>query len=288
MKPTTALRYDFYTIASSQFAQAFGAFSPRLKLTRFFGKRAGVYAYVGRFFEPPSFENVSPQAAYLLNLPLQPAVARFDLKPERDTQLEFGGHIPVGSGDLGFRVWQKNANDLIDDTQVGVTLLHQDINYELGRLSQEALNYVQPLPRNGRAYFSVAHVVSLNKGCETQLLAPCFGSPAGFTPADHEQSWSMAGGALLEDRRGGWTSFTGEYGSGLSSAVCPAGTPGNCKETPHTIFSLEEGLPIGPHAALTLNVQNLLNDRYYVTLLNAQGTHFAAPRIVSVGFRITQ
>ena len=35
---------------------------------------------------------------------------------------------------------KRTPNDLIDDTQVGVTLLHQDINYELGRLSQEALN----------------------------------------------------------------------------------------------------------------------------------------------------
>ncbi len=181
------LRYDFFSIKSTDFGEGFGAFSPRLKLTRFWGPRANVYAYVGRFFEPFSLENVSPDAAQLLNLPLQPTAAQFDLKPERDTQLELGGHIPLGSGDLGFRVWQKNANDLIDDTQVGVTLLHQDINYTLGRLSQEALNYTQPLARGGRFYASVAHVISLNSGCETQLLAPCFGQPTGFTPADHEQ-----------------------------------------------------------------------------------------------------
>lgn len=36
------LRYDYFTIASKGFAQGFGAFSPRLKLTRFFGKRARV------------------------------------------------------------------------------------------------------------------------------------------------------------------------------------------------------------------------------------------------------
>ncbi|MBV9233119.1 MAG: TonB-dependent receptor, partial [Candidatus Eremiobacteraeota bacterium] len=59
------LRYDFFTIRSAQFAQGFGAFSPRVKLTRSFGKRANVYAYVGRFFEPFSFENVSPRAAQL-------------------------------------------------------------------------------------------------------------------------------------------------------------------------------------------------------------------------------
>lgn len=280
------LRYDFFTLKSSEFAQAFGAVSPRFKLTRYFGTRANVYAYIGRFFEPFSFENVSPSAAQLLNLPLQPTVAQFDLKPERDTQLELGGHVPLGRGELGFRVWQKNANDLIDDTQVGVTLLHQDINYVLGRLSQEALNYVQPLSRSGRAYLSVAHTVSLNKGCETQLLAPCFGSPTGFTPADHNQAYSVAGGLLMNDRRGGWFSADVEYGSGLSSGFCPATTPGYCEVTPHTIFDVADAIPIGPRTALTLGIQNVLNDRYYVTLINAQGNHFAPPRTFTMGFQI--
>jgi hypothetical protein len=280
------LRYDFFTIKSLEFAAEFGAFSPRLKVIRYLGKRTNLYAYVGRFFEPFSFENVSPTAAQLLNLPLQPTPAQFDLKPERDTQLEFGGHLPLGSGTLGFRIWQKNANDLIDDTQVGVTLLHQDINYELGRLSQEALNYVQPLARNGRVYFSVAHTVSLNKGCETQLLAPCFGSPSDFTPADHNQAYSAAGGILINGSRGGWFSLDGEYGSGLSSEICPPDTPGYCAVTPHTIVNLGNGIAIGPHAALTLSIANIFNDRYYVTLLNAQGNHSAAPRTLTIGLQV--
>jgi len=281
------LRYDFFTIKSTQFAQGFGAFSPRLKITRFYGQRASVYVYIGRFFEPFSLENVSPIAAQQLNLPLQPTVAQFDLKPERDTQLELGGHIPVGSGDLGFRVWQKNANNLIEDTQVGATLLHQDINYGLGRLSQEAINYTQPLSRSSRAYLSIAHVVSLNSGCETQLLAPCFGQPAGFTPADHEQRYSVASGVLTNDRRGGWFSFDAEYGSGLSSHSCPDDTPGFCKATPHTTFNAEKGIAIGPKTALTFDIQNLLNDRYFVTLLNAQGNHYATPRTLYMGIRVT-
>lgn len=281
------LRYDFFTIRSTNFAQGFSAFSPRLKLTHFLGSRASLYAYIGRFFEPFSLENVSPATAHLLNLPLQPSFAQFDLRPERDTQLEFGGHVPLGSGDLGFRVWQKNANDLIDDTQVGLTLLHQDINYVLGRLSQEALNYTQTMRGSERVYFSVAHVVSDNKGCETQLLAPCFGSPTDFTPADHEQNWTIASGMLLPNRHGGWFSADTEYGSGLSSAVCPPGTPGNCKMTPHTTFNVEQGIAVGPKTALTLDVQNLLNDRYYVTLLNAQGDHYAAPRTFNFGMRFS-
>ncbi len=279
------LRYDFFSIRSTSFARDFGAFSPRVKLTRFLGPRASIYAYLGRFFEPFSFENVDPHAAQLLNLPLQPALAQFDLKPERDTQLEFGGHVPLGPGSIGFRVWQKNANDLIDDTQVGVTLLHQDINYTLGRLSQEAVDYSTPLARNGRAYLSVAHTLSLNKGCETELLAPCFGSPTIFTPADHDQSYSVAGGILTNDARDGWFSADAEYGSGLSSASCPPSTPGFCKRTPHTIFAVEKGVAIGPRMALTVRMQNLLNDRYFVTLLNAQGNHYAPPRTLDIGLR---
>ena len=282
------LRYDFYTEKSTSFDDGFGAFSPRFKLTRFIGKRASLYAYIGRFFEPPSFENVGPQAAYLLNLPLQRQPAAFDLLPERDTDLELGGHIPFAGGDLGFRVWQKNANNLIDDTQVGVTMLHQDINYLLGRLSQEAINYVRPLSYNSRFYLSGAHVISLNSGCETQLLAPCYGQPTGYTPADHEQRWSIESGVLTNDRRGGWFSMDGEYGSGLSSAVCPPTTPGYCKMTPHIIFNLEKGIAIAPKESLYVNVQNLLNDRYYVTLLNAQGNHYAAPRLINVGLRFSQ
>jgi hypothetical protein len=281
------VRYDFYTIRSTGFADGYGQVSPRIKLTRFWGNRASVYAYIGRFFEPPSFENVSPIAAQELNLPLQPTVAQFDLKPERDTQLELGGHIPVGNGDLGFRVMQKNANDLIDDTQVGVTMLHQDINYTLGRISEEALNYTKPLGNSARFYASATHLNSVNSGCETQLLAPCFGQPTGYTPADHEQRYSATSGVLLRDRRGGWFSMDGEYGSGLSSDYC---MPENlfCKETPHTIFNVEKGIAIGPKTALTFDIDNVLNDRYYVTLLNAQGNHFAAPRTFSMGLRFGQ
>jgi hypothetical protein len=278
------LRYDFFTIRSTDFAQGFGGVSPRLKVTRFFGSRASVYAYLGRFFEPFSFENVDPRAAQLLNLPLQPAEAQFDLKPERDTQMEFGGHMPAGAGELGFRIWEKNANDLIDDTQVGVTALHQDINYTLGRLSAETLDYSLPTSNNGRAYVNINHTYSENKGCETQLLAPCFGSPTDFTPADHEQRWSITDGFVFNDRRGGWVSANMEYGAGLSSAFCMPASD-DCKETPHTIFAVEKGFAVGPNAALTARITNLLNDRYYVTLLNAQGTHYAPPREVDIGLR---
>ncbi len=125
----------------------------------------------------------------------------------------------------------------------------------------------------------------MNKGCETQLLAPCFGSPTDWTPADHEQRWGLTPGALWNDPRDGWFSIDGEYGSGLSSAICPVGTPGFCKRTPHITFDAEKGIALSGGLVFTLRVRNLLNDHYFVTLLNAQGNHYAAPRTVDIGIR---
>jgi hypothetical protein len=277
------VRFDTYQLFSSQFHDGASQLSPRVKFTRFFGRRASVYAYYGRFFTPFSFQNVSPSAAQLLNLPLQAQVAAFDLKPQRDSDYELGGHLPLGVGDFGVRIMQKNATDLIDDAQVGVTPLHQDINYQLGRIATQTAYYQVQLARNGRFYASVNHTYSVNKGCETQLLAPCFGSPSDWTPADHEQRWGATSGVIANDARGGWFSLDGEYGSGLSSAACPPTTPGFCKYTPHIVFDVEKGFAIDPNVALTLRLTNLLNDHYYITYLNAQGNHYAAGRTINVG-----
>ncbi|MBV8222036.1 MAG: TonB-dependent receptor, partial [Candidatus Eremiobacteraeota bacterium] len=279
------LRWTAFQIFSTSFDQGFTQFSPRVKFMRLFTPRSSAYVYYGRFFTPFSFENVSPYAAFLLNLPIQPTLAQFDLKPQRDSVYEVGGHLPIGAGDLGLRVMQKDATDLIDDTQVGVTLLHQDINYQLGRIATQSAVYQQPLAHNGRLYVTANHTYSVNKGCETQLLAPCFGSPTDWTPADHEQRWGATAGIVLNDQRGGWFSADGEYGSGLSSSACPPGTPGFCKYTPHTVLSVEKGFALGAQTAAWLRITNLLNNQYWITLDNAQGNHYAAGRSFYAGVR---
>jgi hypothetical protein len=293
------LRSDTFLVSSTQFGVGYGQVSPRIKLTRNLTARDSVYVFYGRYFTPFSLENVSPVAAYTLNLPLQTSIAQFDLKPERDSAYEIGGHFGVGKGDLGVRVMQKDATDLIDDTQVGVTNLHQDINYALGRIATQSAYYQIGFGRASRFYASATHTYSVNKGCETQLLAPCFGQSDDWTPADHDQRIDLSSGVIVNDTRGGWFSIDSEYGSGLSTSLDPTGgitcagpgyaanTGGPCKFTPHLTFDAEKGLPLGPGVVLTLRIQNLLNDQYLVTFLNAQGNHYAPPRTFEVGLRLS-
>jgi outer membrane receptor protein involved in Fe transport len=287
------VRADAFQLFSTDFHDGFFQVSPRVKLTRILSPRASVYAYYGRLFVPFSFENVSPSAAEALYVPGTITTAGNDLRPQRDSLYEVGGHFPLGPADLGVRISHKVSTDWIDDTQIGATNLHQDINFPIGRVDSQTVSYTLPLARNGRFYANVSHAMALNStNCETQLLQNCAagGPPGGdLVQADHDQHWDVTSGLLLNDRHNGWFSFDAEYGSGLSlgdPTLCPPfplGNAVNCKVPPHLTFDVAKGVPIAPGAQLAFAVRNLFDDRYAITLNNSlQGTHYARPRSYEV------
>lgn len=322
------LRADAFQLGSTQFHDAESMISPRLKVTRYLTPRSSVYGYYGRFFTPYSFENVSPSAAACINPNVDPNGAGpavtgtqctggnntaggtgFDLKAQRDSVYEFGGSLPVGSAQLGFRAMQKNSSHIIDDVVVGFTNLHQDINYASGRITVFSASLTQPLPRNGRAYLNVSRTQAEVKDCETQLLAACVGQAPDYIPADHDQRYDVTAGALMNDRRGGWLSLDAEYGSGLSTVptdatlnttiqaasfnpyCLPSPTTGigsdACKSPPHLTFDAEKGIVLGHEVSVAAGILNLFQDRYFITYQNAQGYHYAQPRAFYVKMNIT-
>ena len=55
---------------------------------------------------------------------------------------------------------------------------------------------------------------------------------------------------------------------------------------PHATFNIEKGFGLYHRTSLCWStIRNILNDRYMVTFLNAQGNHYAAPREFEVGVR---
>lgn len=307
------LRADAFQIFSTNFDNGYSQVSPRIKFTRAFGSRASAYVYYGRFFVPFSFENVNPATA--AELYYAPPPNTFDLRPERDSLYEAGGHVPVGRFDAGLRVMHEVSTDWLDDTQVGATNLHQDINFPEGRVDLQSLYVQENLARGGRLSLSVTHSLAVNSViCETNLLQNCtlggyvtgpsatpvpyYVAPGGgLVQADHDQHWTGGAAWLTNDARGGWLSLTAEYGSGLSTGDPAQIVPGppayayaaddacytldavNCKVAPHLTFGLEKGVALGERVTASLSILNLLNDRYAVTQDNSlQGTHYATPR----------
>ncbi len=287
------VRSDSFQVFSTDFDNGFAQWSPRVKATYIFNRGANVYAYYGRLFVPFSLESVSPVAAAMLYVP--PSVTTNDLKPQRDSLYEFGGHLPLGGGELGVRISHKVSTDWLDDTQVGATNLHQDINFPLGEVNSQTLYYNQQFGLGSRFYVSASHVTAVNSmNCETELLQNCaaLGPPGGdFVQADHDQHYDASAGLLVNDRHRGWFSMNSEYGSGLSrgdTTLCPPfplGDALNCKVPPHLTFDIAKGFAFGRHNQVAIAIQNLLNDQYAITLNSSlQGTHYAKPRSVELRF----
>jgi hypothetical protein len=69
-----------------------------------------------------------------------------------------GGHPPLGTGNLGVRIMQKDATDLIDDTQVGVTALHQDVTYQRTKGAKPSCSHhASSMPRKASRYRPLWH-----------------------------------------------------------------------------------------------------------------------------------
>ncbi len=186
----------------------------------------------------------------------------------------------MGKGDLGVRVMQKNATDLIDDTQVGVTDLHQDINYSLGRIATQTAYYQLPLARAepllslGQPHVLGQQGLRNTAAWRRASVRPAIGRRRITTSASTSRR-----GSSPTIASGGWIAVDGEYGSGLSSAQNPTGgitcaglneavdIGGPCKRTPHLTFDVQKGIAMGPGVALTLKMQNIFNDLYEVTYL---------------------
>jgi hypothetical protein len=264
------LRQDSLQLSSTDFNVGFSQLSPRIKLTRTFGSRASAYAYYGRLFIPFSFENISGGSAQFLN----PASGTaFDLKPQRDSLYEAGGHLPVGAFDLGVRVAHYAIQNDIDTGQVGSTNIHQDVNFAQGATDIQSLLLQRPLASGGRVYASVTHSRAVSRGCGSSLLIDCSQFPDDWSQADHDQRWDGSTGVVSVSKRG-YFSADAEYGSGLSSGECDT-----CKVPPHLTFDFAYGLNAGRDAQLGLVVRNALNDRYALTINSTlQGTHYARPR----------
>ncbi|MBV9269584.1 MAG: TonB-dependent receptor, partial [Candidatus Eremiobacteraeota bacterium] len=288
------VRADAFEIGSDGFKSGFAQMSPRIKLTRIFSARAAVYAYFGRLFVPFSFENVSPATGASLYVAAHRPDRTFDLRPQRDSLYEAGAHAPFGRGDLGLRISHKVSTDYIDDTQVGSTNLHQDINFPQGRVDIQSLTYEDPLVQNGRLTLSLTHGLAVTSAnCETQLLQNCAASgPAGgpWVQADHDQRWSANAGLLMNEIRGGWFAANIEYGSGLSTdpGNCANGSTVNCKVPPHLTLDAEKGFALGRKLNAAIVVKNVFDDRYALTMNNSlQGTHYAQPRYVGVRLSVS-
>jgi len=270
------LRADRLTASGD--GDAYGQLSPRIKVSRAFGRRATVYAYFGRLFEPFDIDDyfVSPSDSRTVAFATPVA-----LRPQRDSLYEVGGRLPIGTADVTIRVSHKDSTDPLDDGLIPNTNARQELNFQQGVVDLQSAYLVKKTARGGQSYLSLTHGRASLRGCVPGGVFTCAGISNGWVSADYDQRWTATAGQSIPLSRG-WLTWNGQYGSGIQSSECVS-----CGGVAHLTFDVGAGRQLSRQASVSLILRNVFDDRYAVTALDElQGPHYSTPRSFEANFTI--
>ena len=221
-----------------------------------------LHAFVGRLWQPPSFD--APAAARILDLVAPTAPVPFDLVAEEDNYAELGISARViRQLTLSLTPWVRLSDNTLDDNEVGDTALTADYNYLRGRAwgAEIAGNLV--LGRNVRGFGNFSYQVAQGEGIASSryLFTSEQLAFTGYQATDNAQLFTANVGLDLSDNAA-TTHLSGlmTYGSGLRT-----GPTNNATLPPATIFDVTlrhrfDSLPLKPEVAF--DVRNLFNVIY--------------------------
>jgi hypothetical protein len=259
--------------------------SVRLGAAYAFTDEIVVHAYVGRLWQPPSFD--APAAARILGLVPANAPVPFDLVAEQDNVAEIGISARViPQLTLSLTPWVRLSKFTLDDNEVGDTALTADYNYVQGRAWGAELAGSLVISKNVRAFANVSYQVSQGEGIATSLylFTPQQLAFTGYQATDNAQLFTANAGIDVTDNAA-TTHLSGfmNCGSGLRTGPTNNATlPPSCvfNATVRHRFDWSSGFK--PEVAL--DVQNLFNVvyAYRISTGSLAGTAYASLREINV------
>jgi len=269
------LRYDHSTgyVAGSQL-------SPRLEINDEIAPDTVLHAYYGRLYAAPGLEDVRRDA--VVTQTASTAAPVYDLRPERDTYVEFGIARTFRPGLRGYlNVFDRTAVNVLDTTQLANTPLFAVFNNAIGRDRGAELRLDATSARVDAGVsltFSRAEAAGVSGG--TFLFDPSAQANLTLQPEDHDQHW--AGNAFYTRHLGAdlktFATLQAEYGTGFPTQF----ENGQGRLPAHWIVDASFGRAADRAAkrlGYTLSVDNLLDHRYLIKVNNGfNTTQWNAPR----------
>jgi len=267
------LRYDHSTGFTSG-----GQLSPRFELNYAPEHRTIFHGYVGRLYAAPALEDTRQDA--IITQTASGATPVYDLKPERDTYVEFGIEHTFHPG-LSFyaNAWQRNATNVLDTTQLLNTPLFAVFNNALGHAHGLELR-VQGDTQQNSFYVSATLSVALAGGISgsTFLFSPDAVTNLTLNPEDHDQS--VAINAAYTCRFGNanstFATLAPVYGTGYPTQF--QNGPGRLP--PHLTLDASlgrEASRTASHIGFQLSGENLFDRQYLLKVNNGFNTTQRAP-----------
>ena len=269
------LRYDHSTgyVAGAQL-------SPRLEINDEIAPGTVLHAYYGRLYAAPGLEDVRRDA--VVTRTAASAAPLYDLRPERDTYVEFGIARTFRPGLRGYlNAFDRTAINVLDTTQLANTPLFAVFNNAIGRDrgAELRLDAASAHVDSGVSLtYSRAEAAGVSGG--TFLFDPSAQADLTLQPEDHDQCWS---GNVFYTRRLGadlktFATLQAEYGTGFPTEF----ESGQGRLPAHWIVNASAGREAdraSKRLGYTLSVDNLLDRRYLIKVNNGfSTTQWNAPR----------
>lgn len=287
--------------------------SPRLGAALRLSDRTLVRGVVNRFAQPPQPENLllssSPQARELSPFAIGGVAGGADLEPERQWAIEASLEQQLGRARLDIAYWTRRMRNVADPNVFAGTTIIFPNSVDKGRAHGVEMHVQLPRHRgwSGYANWAVARVVQtgpINGGLFLEDEVEEIGPGVEFSP-DHDQRFTASGGVSWDHPSGVGVALVARHETGtpvqreedeLEELLGQPGAEmvdfGAGRVKPRTVVSARLLVPIVDRTrirtAIGLQVLNAFDARYAFNFGNPfSGTHFGAPRTVSINVRMT-
>ena len=194
--------------------------SPRVNLVWTPAEGTTVHVGYARYLTPPAFELVASETVnrFVGTTAQAPGVVNDVPRSERDNYYDIGVAQRLGPFSLGVDAYYKQARDLVDEGQFGAPIILTPFNYAKGYAKgiEFSSTYASgPLTAYANVAISEAkgkNIVSSQFNFEPAGLAYIAGH---FIYLDHDQTYTVSGGATYRFGEGTRLSADVIYGSGL-------------------------------------------------------------------------
>lgn len=231
------------------------------------------HVYYGRLYAAPSLEDTRRDAVVVGGGPALGALPVYDLKPQTESYYEAGIAHTFGAGTSGYvNVWERNAWNVLDTTQIFPTPIFAVFNNALGLAHGIELRFDGHSDRSSW-YLSGTYSQSVAGGISggTFLFPPDAISDTSLQPEDHDQTVAVKSGYTWRFGAGGlsFASVGTDYGTGYPVQF----ENGTGRLLPHLTFDLSIGRKPTPHAlGFTASIINLTGYQYVIKVDNGFNT----------------
>jgi outer membrane receptor protein involved in Fe transport len=256
--------------------------SPRLGFVYKATDTTTLHAGYARYFTPPPMELISSAdiAGFANTTGAQPVTADSEVKPERSHNFDIGATQKLGGNwEIGNDAYYKLVHDLLDEGQFGPALILTPFNYDHGYIYGDEITATYTGTKL-KAYGNFAFSRAMGEDIVSSQFN--FSNPAelsyisnNYVHLDHDQTYTLSGGASYDLRESTTVGLDANAGSGLRDGFA---------NTSHLPFygvlntSIEQKLNLIPNdqTAVRLSIDNIFNSAY--ELRSGTGIGVGAPQ----------